>query len=70
MKQQRGKLSEDAAGNDNFRIKRYIVKYTINAAIAHGMSHLLGSVSKGKIAALALWKPAFFGARGPRWYLI
>ncbi|RVU18447.1 urease subunit alpha [Methylobacterium oryzihabitans] len=63
MKRQRGKLPEDAPGNDNFRIKRYIAKYTINGAIAHGMSHLLGSIEKGKFADLVLWKPAFFGAR-------
>ncbi|HTV35327.1 MAG TPA: urease subunit alpha [Xanthobacteraceae bacterium] len=63
MKRQRGKLPEDAAGNDNFRVKRYVAKYTINAAIAHGMSHLLGSVTKGKLADLVLWKPAMFGAR-------
>jgi urease subunit alpha len=63
MKQQRGKLPEDPAGNDNFRIKRYVAKYTINAAIAHGMAHLIGSVEKGKLADLVLWKPAFFGAR-------
>jgi len=63
MKRQRGKLPEDNPGNDNFRIKRYIAKYTINDAIAHGMSHLLGSVEKGKLADLVLWKPAFFGAR-------
>ena len=63
MKRQRGKLPEDAVGNDNFRIKRYVAKYTINGAIAHGMSHLIGSVEKGKVADLVLWKPAFFGAR-------
>ncbi|MFZ5691545.1 MAG: urease subunit alpha [Pseudomonadota bacterium] len=63
MKRQRGKLPEDAASNDNFRIKRYVAKYTINGAIAHGMSHLIGSVEKGKFADLVLWKPAFFGAR-------
>ena len=63
MKRQRGKLPEDAAGNDNFRIKRYVAKYTINGAITHGLSHLIGSVEKGKLADLVLWKPAFFGAR-------
>ena len=62
-KRQRGKLPEDAAGNDNFRIKRYVAKYTINGAITHGLSHLIGSVEKGKLADLVLWKPAFFGAR-------
>jgi urease subunit alpha len=63
MKRQRGKLPEDAIGNDNFRIKRYVAKYTINGAIAHGMSDVIGSVEKGKLADLVLWKPAFFGAR-------
>ncbi|MBV9051480.1 MAG: urease subunit alpha [Hyphomicrobiales bacterium] len=63
MKRQRGKLPEEAPGNDNFRVKRYIAKYTINAAIAHGMSHLLGSIERGKLADLVLWRPAFFGAR-------
>jgi urease alpha subunit len=63
MKRQRGKLPEDVSGNDNFRIKRFVAKYTINGAIAHGMSHLIGSVEKGKVADLVLWKPAFFGAR-------
>jgi urease subunit alpha len=63
MKRQRGKLPEDAVGNDNFRIKRYVAKYTINGAIAHGMSDVIGSVEKGKLADLVLWKPAFFGAR-------
>jgi urease alpha subunit len=63
MKRQRGKLPEDAAGNDNFRIKRYVAKYTINGAIAHGLSHQIGSVEKGKVADLVLWKPAFFGIR-------
>lgn len=63
MKRQRGKLPEDAVGNDNFRIKRYVAKYTINGAIAHGMGHLIGSVEKGKVADLVLWQPAFFGTR-------
>jgi urease alpha subunit len=63
MKRQRGKLPEDVAGNDNFRIKRYVAKYTINGAVAHGLSHLIGSVEKGKVADLVLWKPAFFGTR-------
>jgi urease alpha subunit len=48
---------------DNFRIKRYIAKYTINPALAHGMSHVIGSVEVGKLADLCLWKPAFFGAK-------
>ncbi len=65
MKKQFGQLKEDAdAGTgDNFRIKRYIAKYTINPAIAHGISHLVGSVEKGKWADLVLWKPAFFGVK-------
>ena len=62
MKHDRGPLSGDN-GNDNNRIKRYIAKYTINPAIAHGMSHLIGSVEKGKLADLVLWKPGFFGAK-------
>ena len=49
--------------NDNLRIKRYISKYTINPAIAHGMAHLIGSIEIGKLADLVLWKPAFFGAK-------
>ena len=63
MKSGRGKLKEDAAGNDNFRVLRYVAKITINPAIAHGVSHLLGSVEPGKIADLVLWEPAFFGAK-------
>jgi urease len=64
MKQQRGRLSGDAANDDdNFRIKRYIAKYTINPAITHGMSHKIGSVEVGKLADLVLWKPSFFGAK-------
>jgi len=62
MRQQRGALAGDKA-NDNTRIKRYISKYTINPAIAHGMGHLIGSVETGKLADLVLWKPAFFGAK-------
>jgi len=49
--------------NDNLRVKRYVAKYTINPAIAHGMAHLIGSVQKGKMADLVLWNPAFFGAK-------
>jgi urease subunit alpha len=63
MKQQRGRLPQEKGANDNLRIKRYISKYTINPAIAHGMSHLIGSVEKEKLADLVLWKPAFFGAK-------
>ncbi len=62
MKQGRGSLKGDR-NNDNNRIKRYIAKYTINPAIAHGMSHLIGSVEKGKLADLVLWRPGFFGAK-------
>jgi urease subunit alpha len=63
MKTGRGKLPEDAAGNDNFRVLRYVAKITINPAIAHGISHLLGSVEVGKVADLVLWEPGFFGAK-------
>jgi urease subunit alpha len=64
MKQQRGALAEDAGGrNDNFRVKRYLAKYTINPAITHGISHEVGSIAVGKLADLVLWKPAFFGAK-------
>src|SRR6187402_3406597 len=63
MKKQRGALPQDKAGNDNFRVKRYIAKYTINPAIAHGVSKLIGSVEKGKLADLVLWSPAFFGVK-------
>ena len=63
MKHQRGKLKEDAAANDNFRVKRYIAKYTINPAITHGISDHVGSLEVGKLADLVLWKPAFFGVK-------
>ncbi len=63
MKEQRGKLPEDAEGNDNFRAKRYVAKYTINPAIAQGISHIVGSVETGKFADLVLWSPAFFGIK-------
>lgn len=63
MKKQRGPLPEDAPGNDNFRAKRYIAKYTINPAITHGVSHEVGSVEVGKWADLVLWRPAFFGVK-------
>ncbi|CAN5482263.1 urease subunit alpha [soil metagenome] len=63
MKQQRGALPEDSSAHDNFRIRRYIAKYTINPAIAHGMGHIIGSIEVGKLADIVLWKPAFFGAR-------
>ena len=63
MKLQRGKLKQDAADNDNFRVKRYVSKYTINPAITHGISEYVGSVEAGKLADLVLWKPAFFGVK-------
>ncbi|MEO0671657.1 MAG: urease subunit alpha [Pseudomonadota bacterium] len=64
MKVQRGALPEDgSSGNDNTRVKRYIAKYTINPAIAHGMSKQIGSVETGKLADLCLWSPAFFGVK-------
>ncbi len=63
MKVQRGSLKEDPAAHDNFRVKRYIAKYTINPAITHGISHLVGSCEVGKLADLVLWKPAFFGIK-------
>ena len=63
MKVQRGALAEDNARHDNFRVKRYIAKYTINPAITHGISHVVGSIEVGKLADLVLWKPAFFGVK-------
>ena len=63
MKQQRGKLPGDTERHDNFRAKRYIAKYTINPAIAHGISHEVGSIEVGKWADLVVWKPAFFGIK-------
>ncbi|SHL97058.1 urease subunit alpha [Rhizobacter sp. OV335] len=63
MKAQRGTLAEDNARHDNFRVKRYIAKYTINPAITQGISHEVGSVEVGKLADLVLWKPAFFGVK-------
>lgn len=63
MKRQRGRLEEDGSRNDNFRVKRYIAKYTINPAIAHGISHEVGSIAPGKWADLVIWKPAFFGVK-------
>ena len=63
MKVQRGSLSEENGENDNVRVKRYIAKYTINPALAHGISHEIGSISKGKRADLVLWNPAFFGVK-------
>jgi urease subunit alpha len=63
MKQQRGQLHGDSARHDNFRVKRYIAKYTINPAIAHGISHEVGSLEVGKWADIVIWKPAFFGVK-------
>ena len=64
MKKQRGQLEEaKSIDNDNFRARRYVAKYTINPAIAHGISEYLGSAEKGKIADLVLWDPRFFGVK-------
>src|SRR5690606_26101733 len=63
MKRQRGALPGDSARSDNERIKRYIAKYTINPALAHGIAHKVGSVEPGKLADLVLWRPAFFGVK-------
>ncbi len=63
MKVQRGSMPEDSERSDNFRVKRYIAKYTINPAIAHGISHEVGSVEVGKLADLVIWRPAFFGVK-------
>ncbi|MFC3616191.1 urease subunit alpha [Lutimaribacter marinistellae] len=63
MKKQRGRLAEETGDNDNMRVRRYIAKYTINPAIAHGIGHEIGSVEEGKRADLVLWNPAFFGVK-------
>ncbi|HVC20383.1 MAG TPA: urease subunit alpha [Vicinamibacterales bacterium] len=63
MKKQRGPLAGDSARHDNLRVRRYIAKYTINPAIAHGIGAVVGSVEVGKMADLVLWKPAFFGVK-------
>ena len=63
MKEERGRLLEESGSNDNFRVRRYLAKYTINPAIAHGMSHEIGSIEIGRWADLVLWRPAFFGIR-------
>ncbi|MBV8586605.1 MAG: amidohydrolase family protein, partial [Verrucomicrobia bacterium] len=63
MKVQRGRLPEDSTQNDNFRVKRYVAKYTINPALTHGIAHEVGSVETGKWADLVLWDPAFFGVK-------
>ena len=63
MKRQRGPLPEDSERNDNFRVKRYVAKYTINPALTHGLAEHIGSVEVGKLADLVLWSPAFFGVK-------
>jgi urease subunit alpha len=63
MKEQRGALQQDRARTDNVRAKRYVAKYTINPAITHGVSHMVGSLEAGKLADIVLWKPAFFGVK-------
>jgi urease subunit alpha len=63
MKVQRGSLPQDTARNDNFRVRRYLAKYTLNPAIAHGIAHVVGSLEVGKLADLVLWRPAFFGVK-------
>jgi urease subunit alpha len=63
MKKQRGQLPDETGDNDNLRVRRYIAKYTINPAIAHGISHEIGSIQEGKRADLVLWDPAFFGVK-------
>ena len=63
MKKQRGRLPDEQGDNDNLRVRRYIAKYTINPAIAHGISDYVGSVEEGKLADLVLWSPAFFGVK-------
>jgi urease subunit alpha len=80
MRRQRGPLPQDRPGSDNARAKRYIAKYTVNPAIAHGVADYIGSVETGKLADLVLWSPAFFGVkpdlivkgeplRPPRWVI-
>jgi urease subunit alpha len=63
MRVQRGALAQDRGRNDNFRVKRYIAKYTINPALTHGIAHEVGSLEVGKLADLVLWRPAFFGVK-------
>jgi urease subunit alpha len=63
MKRQRGPLPGEKSGSDNMRVRRYVAKFTINPAIAHGIAHEVGSVEAGKLADLVLWKPAFFGVK-------
>ncbi len=66
MKVQRGPLAEERGDNDNFRVKRYIAKYTINPALTHGIAHEVGSIEVGKLADLVLWSPAFSALSPPR----
>jgi urease subunit alpha len=63
MKMQRGALPADDDSHDNFRVRRYVAKYTINPAITHGIAHEVGSLERGKLADIVLWRPAFFGAK-------
>jgi urease subunit alpha len=63
MKVQRGPLAPDSERNDNFRVRRYVAKYTINPALTHGIAHEVGSIEAGKLADIVLWRPAFFGAK-------
>jgi urease subunit alpha len=63
MKVQRGALPQDSANNDNYRVRRYIAKYSINPALTHGIAHEVGSIEVGKLADIVLWRPAFFGAK-------
>ena len=63
MKVQRGALAEETGDNDNFRVKRYIAKYTINPALTHGIAHEVGSIEVDKLADLVVWSPAFFGVK-------
>ena len=63
MKRQRGALKGEKGSNDNLRVRRYIAKYTINPALAHGLAKHVGSVEKGKLADLVVWSPAFFGVK-------
>ena len=63
MRKQRGRLPEETGENDNFRAKRYVAKYTVNPALAHGVAEHVGSVEPGKLADLVLWKPMFFGVK-------
>jgi urease len=63
MRAMRGLLEGDSEGNDNNRVKRYISKYTVNVAITHGISHMVGDIAVGKLADLVFWKPANFGVR-------